>query len=316
MRDEIDKILQGNERSGARLINLLEERDPRGTAMLKSLYPHTGNAFLVGITGPPGVGKSTLVSQMVRVLRLRDLRVGVLAVDPTSPYTGGALLGDRIRMQVHDDDPGVFIRSMATRGYPGGISRVTREAALVLDAMRYAVIIIETAGVGQQELDVAGCVHSTVVVSMPGMGDAVQAMKAGLAEIGDVWVVNKSDLPGAADLVLTLEAMLGLRSHGEEKWRPPVVSTVASEEQGVAALVEELFAHRRYLTESGLIGVRRSRSAFDLFRSLVAEMVGEKLLEETSEFIALREDLRRRAIDPYTAAEALMARLFPVQGSS
>jgi LAO/AO transport system kinase len=281
--------------------------------MLKTLYPHTGNAFLIGITGPPGVGKSTLVSQMVSDLRAREKRVGVLAVDPTSPYSGGALLGDRIRMKTHEADHGVFIRSMATRGYKGGISRVTREAALVLDAMGYAVIIIETAGVGQQDVDIAGCVHSTAVVSMPGMGDAVQAMKAGLLEIGDVLVVNKSDLPGAADLVLTLEAMINLHGYREGEWRPPVVKTAAVQNQGIDRLIDIVFQHRRHLESTGRLAERLARNEFHLFRQLVLDAAATFLFRDSPELTALRNDLRRRAIDPYRAAEKLLERIAPRQ---
>ena len=184
MKPEVEKILQGDQLAGSRLISLLEDRDPRGIQMLKAIYPRVGNAFLIGITGPAGAGKSTLVSRMVGCLRGRGLRVGVVAVDPSSPYTGGALLGDRIRMQGHETDPGVFIRSMAARGQAGGIGRATREAAQVMDAMGCQAVLIETVGIGQGEVAVSSCVHTTAVVSIPGMGDEIQAMKAGVLEIG------------------------------------------------------------------------------------------------------------------------------------
>jgi LAO/AO transport system kinase len=310
MKPDVEKILHGEQLAGSRLISLLEDRDPRGIEMLKAIYPHAGKAFLIGITGPAGAGKSTLVSRMISCLRGRGLRVGVVAVDPSSPYSGGALLGDRIRMKRHEADEGVFIRSMAARGHMGGISRATREAALVMDAMGYPVVVIETVGVGQHEVDIVGCVHVTVVVSIPGMGDEIQAMKAGLLEIGDVFVVNKADLPGAEELVQLLEGIVSLTRRREGDWRPPVVKTIASENQGIAGLMDLLFEHRRQLEACGRLAERLTRNEFNLFRSLVAEMAEKRLLIDSPELSAVREDLRRRTIDPYTAAERLIARIF------
>ncbi len=307
--EEIEKILAGNQLAGARLISLLEAADPRGVAMLKTLYPHTGRAFVIGVTGPAGAGKSTLVSAMVGYLRGRGRRVGVVAVDPSSPYTGGALLGDRIRMQRHETDPGVFIRSMAARGHRGGLSRATREAALVMDAMGYEVILIETAGVGQGEVDVAGCVHATAVVSVPGMGDEVQAMKAGLLEIADVFIVNKADLPGADELALTLEGIVSLRGTRGGEWRPPVVKTVASKNEGIGALMGVLAEHRRQLAASGRLTERLAGNELTFLRELVLDLAAGKLLRESPELAAIRERLACRALDPYTAAEMILAGL-------
>jgi LAO/AO transport system kinase len=306
MRDDVQKILEGNQLAGARLIRRLEDEEPHGLEMLKALYPHTGKAFLIGVTGPAGTGKSTLVSCMIRHLRGRGLRVGVVAVDPSSPFTGGALLGDRIRMQGHETDSGVFIRSMASRGQPGGVSRAAREAALVMDAMGYDAVVIETVGVGQGEIGVSGCVHTTAVVSIPGMGDEVQAMKAGLLEIGDVFIVNKADRRGADELVQLLESVVGLRSYAADEWRPPVVKTVALKNEGVDALVDLLFRHRRHLEASGRLGERLSRNDWHFFRQLVLEMAAKFLLRDSPELASLRQELARRAIDPYTAAERLI----------
>jgi LAO/AO transport system kinase len=245
---------------------------------------------------------------MISLLRGRGLRVGVVAVDPSSPFTGGAFLGDRIRMQAHETDPGVFIRSMAARGQPGGISRAAREAALVMDAMGYQAVVIETVGVGQGEIGVTGCVHTTAVVSIPGMGDEVQAMKAGLLEIGDVFIVNKADRSGADELVQLIESVVNLRSYPADEWRPPVVKTVALKNEGVDGLVDLLFQHRRYLESTGRLAERLHRNEIDFFRHVVMDMAEKSLLRESPELCCLQEELVRRAIDPYTAAERVLER--------
>ena len=231
---------------GARLIRLLEEEDTAGIEMLKHLYPHTGRAFVMGVTGPPGSGKSTLVNCLISEFRSRNMRVAVVAIDPSSPISGGALLGDRIRMRRHADDDGVFIRSMATRGHLGGLSKTTRETVLVFDAMGYDVVIIETVGVGQDEVEIAQFAHTTAVVSLPGMGDDIQAMKAGLLEIGDVFIVNKADNPGADDVVEQLQAMLNLAKRSENDWRPPVLKTVAVKNEGIVELADTFWDHRHF----------------------------------------------------------------------
>src|SRR5210317_1673732 len=227
MKVDPKKILQGDQLAGGRLIRLLEEDTPEGIAGFKAIFSHTGNAFVLGITGPPGSGKSTLVAHIIAEFRQRELKVGVVAVDPSSPLSGGAFLGDRLRMRQHTEDDGVFIRSMATRGHLGGLSRTTREAVMVLDAMGYDVVIIETVGVGQAEVEIAELAHTKAVVSIPGMGDDIQAMKAGILEIGDVFVVNKADRPGADDVVTQLRGMLEMGTNPEGAWHPPVLKTVA-----------------------------------------------------------------------------------------
>jgi LAO/AO transport system kinase len=302
----IDDVLAGRLLAGAKLINLLENGDPRGAEILKALYPCTGRAFLIGITGPAGAGKSTLVSRMIAELRGRGRRVGVVAVDPSSPFTGGALLGDRIRMQGHETDPGVFIRSMAARGRTGGIGRATREAALVMDAMGYDVVVIESVGAGQGEVDIAGCVHATAVVSVPGMGDEIQAMKAGLLEIADILVVNKADLPGADELAAVLADLAGAREASPGNRRPPVVRTSAARNEGIGRLVDVFFDFRRQLEADGGLEERRARNDFGFLRQLVMDMAARRLLSESPGLAALREAIRRREIDPYTAAERLL----------
>ena len=237
MKIETDKILQGNQLAAARLIRLLEEGDPAGINGLKTLYPQTGKAFVLGVTGPPGAGKSTLLTYIISELRQRQLKVGVVAVDPSSPFSGGALLGDRLRMRRHTEDKGVFIRSMATRGHMGGLSKTTKETALVYDAMGYEVVLIETVGVGQDEVDVSEFAHSTAVVSLPGMGDDIQAMKAGLLEIGDIFVVNKADKPGADDVVDQLRLMRDMRTEIDGAWKPPIIKTVAINGECVSDIV-------------------------------------------------------------------------------
>ena len=232
-KDLVPKIIQGDQLGGARLIRLLEEEDPLGIEALKQLYPHTGRASVIGVTGPPGSGKSTLVNCLISEFRSREMRVAVVAIDPSSPISGGALLGDRIRMRRHIEDPGVFIRSMATRGHLGGLSKTTRETVLVFDAMGYDVVIIETVGVGQDEVEIAQLAHTTAVVNLPGMGDDIQAMKAGLLEVGDVFIVNKADMPGADDVVEQLQSMIDLGRASAAGWRPPVLKTVAVRNEGI-----------------------------------------------------------------------------------
>lgn len=313
MREAVEKILSGSHLAGARLISLLEARQSEGVALLKQLYPHTGAAFIIGITGPPGAGKSTLVDCMITELRLRKKRVGVLAIDPSSPYSGGALLGDRVRMRGHELDDGVFIRSMASRGRMGGIGQSTREAVLVLDAMGHDVILIETVGVGQDEIDVIGVSHATVVVSIPGMGDDIQAMKAGLLEIGDVFIVNKADLAGSEELVRLLEGMLHLCIEATSPWRPPVIQTVAVRNEGVAELIDACFEFHRQASASGLLSQRIAGNQTAFFRQLVMELAAEKILKPASSrgrLAELKRAVARREIDPYTAAEKLLATFF------
>lgn len=309
MKTDPKKVLQGDQLAGGRLIRLLEEGAPEGIACLKTIFPHTGNAFVLGITGPAGSGKSTLVAHIIAEFRRRDLKVGVVAVDPSSPLSGGAFLGDRLRMRQHTEDEGVFIRSMATRGHLGGLSRTTRETVMVLDAMGYDVVIIETVGVGQDEVEIANFAHTTAIVSIPGLGDDIQTMKAGLLEVGDVFIVNKADRPGADDEVTRLESMLEMGMVPEDGWKPPVLQTVAVNGEGIAQLVDVFLRHRQFQMDSGQFKAHNSEQTFRFVRSLVMEMAADKIFknaEESTAYKKLLGNLDKRKIDPFTAAEKLV----------
>ena len=308
----VQKVIRGDQLAGGRLIRLLEEGDPAGIEMLKLLYPNTGNAYIMGITGPPGSGKSTLVNCMISVFRQSGTKVAVVAIDPSSPISGGALLGDRIRMRCHSEDEGVFIRSLATRGHLGGLSRTTRETALVFDAMGYEVIIIETVGVGQDEVEIAQFAHTSAVVSLPGTGDEIQVMKAGLLEIGDVLIVNKADRPGADDMVAQLRLMLAMKPRSDDGWRPPVLKTIAVKSQGIPELVDTFRRHRQFLMDSGTFGDHNFKREFQFFKKLVMEMAADKIFDDVSEspfYHVILENLKNRKIDPFAAAELLTDRL-------
>jgi LAO/AO transport system kinase len=305
--DVAAELLAGSVPAGARAIRWLDDADPRGRAVLERIFAATGRAHIVGITGPPGAGKSTLLDVLIGEQRRRGRRVGVLAVDPTSPFTGGALLGDRLRMGRHALDAGVFIRSLATRGEAGGLSRATYDACAVLDAMGFDVVFVETIGVGQEELDVVALAHSTVIVLVPGLGDEVQALKAGLMEAGDVLVLNKSDREGAEQTRRHLELLLHLRQDAAS-WPVPLLSSVATRTEGGAALCDALDAHRAWLEASGEFARVSERRAEQQFRRLTRALALPRLLEGAEDLLAL---VRARALDPYSAAERLLARQLP-----
>jgi LAO/AO transport system kinase len=309
MKIDAQDIIRGDQLAGARLIRQLEEGDPAGIEVLKILYSHTGKAFVMGITGPPGSGKSTLVNCIISEIRRRKLKIAVVAIDPSSPISGGALLGDRIRMHRHTEDDGVFIRSMATRGHLGGLTKTTREAVLVFDAMGYDVILIETVGVGQDEVEIAQFAHSTAVVSLPGMGDDIQAMKAGLLEIADLMVVNKADTPGADEVVEQLGAILDLGSRSQDEWLAPVLKTVAIKDRGIVELVDAYWRHRKFLIGSGQFAEHNYKWEFQFFRQLVMEMAADRVFSEINDspaYHTLLENLKNRKIDPFSAAEDLI----------
>ncbi|NGQ96228.1 methylmalonyl Co-A mutase-associated GTPase MeaB [Brevibacillus sp. SYP-B805] len=303
MHELTGRILAGDVRGAARAITCIENDYPERTQVLREIFPHTGRAKLIGITGAPGAGKSSLVDNLIGYLRSMELKVGVVAVDPTSPFTGGALLGDRVRMQSHALDKGVFIRSMGTRGSLGGLSRNTRDAVRVLDAYGCDVILIETVGVGQSELDVMHIADTTVVVLNPGGGDAVQAFKAGIMEIADLFVINKADLPGVEKLQVEVEQMLDLAKH-DAPWRPPVVRTVSIESRGLDDLWNAILRHQAYLVESGEGAARRAKHLKDEVLEIVHDQLYRRMLQsvEAGAFADALEDVAQRVRDPYTVA--------------
>lgn len=308
----VEQAREGRPRAVARLITLVENAAPQLREAMAALAPYTGQAYTVGLTGSPGVGKSTSTSALVSAYRRLGKRVGVLAVDPSSPFSGGALLGDRVRMQEHATDPEVFIRSMATRGHLGGLSWAAPQALRVLDGAGCEVILVETVGVGQSEVEIAAQADTSVVLLAPGMGDGIQAAKAGILEIGDVFVVNKADRDGADATARELNHMLGLGEAREPgDWRPPIVKTVAARGEGVDELVEALEKHRAWLAETGELAVRRRRRAADeieaialaALRARIGDLHGDRHLD------ALAERVAAGRLDPYGAADQLVSGL-------
>ncbi|UCC62707.1 MAG: methylmalonyl Co-A mutase-associated GTPase MeaB [Anaerolineae bacterium] len=330
-QDLVDRVLAGDRRAIARTISTIENDGPEARELLAALFPHTGRAHIVGVTGAPGTGKSTLVNELAQAYRRQDPppRVGIIAVDPTSPFSGGALLGDRIRMRDLFGDPGVFIRSMATRGSLGGLARATSNAVKILDAASYEVVLVETVGAGQSEVDVAKAAHTTVVVEAPGLGDDVQAIKAGILEIADVFAVNKADREGVEHSVMALEMMLDLNHasrpalhHGrlmpvegpptpaEETptWRPPICKTIATRGEGVPALLEAIQAHRTYLEETQTLSRRERARVEDELHYILGHLLMRRLMARVppDELTGLIDRVTARELDPYSAAEALL----------
>lgn len=322
----VDEVLAGNRRALARTITLVENGNGEAHDTLAWLYPSTGRAHIVGITGAPGTGKSTLVNALAKAYRQRGYTVGIVAVDPTSPFTGGALLGDRVRMRDLSGDPGIFIRSMATRGSLGGLARATSDVILVLDAAGFNRILVETVGVGQAEVDIASTAHTTIVVEAPGLGDEVQAIKAGVLEIADVLVVNKADREGADKTVTALHMMLGngavarqISHHGRAMqtqeaaasaagWTPPILKTVALRDQGVPELLETVEMHRDYLQTSGEYQRREEERAHNALVHILQSAVLRRLNSQVpaAELHNLVAHVASRELDPYSAAAQLL----------
>ena len=311
-----EQVLSGNIRAAARLMRDIDDVRPSAIDDLKQLYPQTGNAYIIGITGPPGAGKSTLVDQLTASFRKRGKRVGVVAIDPTSPFTGGAILGDRIRMNRHADDPGVFIRSLATRGALGGLSRSTADVALVMDAMGIDIVIIETVGVGQDEVDIVKTAHTTCVVMVPGLGDDIQAIKAGILEIGDVFVVNKADRDGSERTARELCTMLELRNTPADEWHPQVLKTEAQRGTGIEELTTEILAHREHLLSgdrlSSFLRERDERHFVEILRDTIFRRTMDRITSDGT-LCQVLDGIAGRTLDPYSAAEDVLARMAPPQ---
>ncbi len=320
-----ERVRSGDARAIARAISLIEDEAAAAAGLVRDIFPHTGHSYLVGVTGPPGAGKSTLVDRLTAATRTSGETVGVICVDPTSPFTGGAILGDRLRMQAHAHDEQVFIRSMATRGHMGGLARATSDAALVLDAAGKSLVIIETVGVGQDEVDIVRTADVSIVVLVPGTGDDVQALKAGIMEIADIFVVNKGDRDGADRMVTSIESNLALQAYGDGEWRPPIVKTEATTGRGVEELwatIRQFRDHSEKVTSGALpsvvSGVSRTnrarrlkaRNEFrlrDLLTHRFMELVEHDLLA-AGEFDALVARIAAREVDPYTAASDILSR--------
>jgi LAO/AO transport system kinase len=304
------KIRRGDVRSVSRAISTIENHSPESEELLKQLFPHTGQAYLTGVTGAPGTGKSTLVDRLAAYHRKQDERVGVIAVDPSSPYSGGAILGDRIRMQGHASDAGIFIRSMATRGFLGGLSRTTAEVALLLDAAGKKQILIETVGVGQDEIDIVRLADCVLVVLVPGLGDDIQNMKAGLMEIADIFVLNKADREGAERLEEQLHAMLSLVMP-RDGWHPPVIRTVATENRGIEDLAATVAKFRQHFESSG----EREKKHLEHWKNRLVEMIESRLLESVlggkggeARLQELAAAVAARKLDPFSAVSEILAK--------
>jgi LAO/AO transport system kinase len=306
----VGRVRSGDVRAVARAITLVEDGRPEARALLAALFPHAGRALVVGVTGPPGAGKSSLVDRLAAHLRRAGRTVGIVAVDPTSPFSGGAILGDRIRMQAHATDPGVFIRSMATRGHLGGLAAATDQVLTVLDAAGKDVILVETVGVGQDEVEIVGTADVSLVVLVPGLGDGVQALKAGIMEIADVFVVNKADRDGVERVVAEVQALLSLADGGEE--RPAVVTTVATRDEGVGELLEAVVAfHRRAAASGALAQKRRAQLRRQLEEAVRHRVMGHvfRTVIPPADVEATVERMAGRTVDPFTAAEEIVERM-------
>ena len=311
VRDLVDRARDGDPRAVARLISLVEDASPALREIMAALAPYAGRAAVLGVTGSPGVGKSTTTSALVTAFRADDRRVGVLAVDPTSPFSGGALLGDRVRMQDHATDRGVYIRSMATRGHLGGLAWSTPQALRILDSAGCDVVLVETVGVGQSEVEVAALADTTLVLLAPGMGDAIQAAKAGILEVGDVFVVNKADRDGADQVVRDLRGAIRLAERSPGDWREPIVKTVASRGEGVEEVVAAVDKHRAWMQRGGELDRRRRRRVRDEIEAIAVTALRGRFgdLHGDARLDTLAEKVLAGQIDPYAAADEILAAL-------
>lgn len=305
----VEKLFSSNHRAVARSISIVESDNTQATSLLKKIFPKVGNAYRIGITGPPGAGKSTITNQLTKFYRAQNKKVGIVAVDPTSPFTGGALLGDRVRMNEIGMDEGVFIRSMATRGSLGGLSKRAIDAADVLDAAGFDLIIFETVGVGQSELDIAEAADTTVVVLVPESGDAVQAMKAGLMEIADFIVMNKSDRPGSKQAIASLQTILMMRDHDEKSWVMNIISSIASENKGIEDIIKEIKRHRNYITTNNLLIKGRERRTKKRIKDIVENKIKEEIwsIESEKYLNSSLEKVVLGNLSPYHIAEEIIS---------
>jgi len=315
MEDLVAQVLQGSVRAMARLITLVENEDSRALQIMGAIYPHTGKAYVLGITGSPGTGKSTLTDKITTILRERQQTVGVIAVDPSSPFTGGALLGDRIRMQRSSGDAEVFIRSMATRGNLGGLARTTADVVKIMDAFGKNWVIVETVGVGQDEVEIAKTADTTIVVLAPGLGDTIQSMKAGVMEIADLYVINKADRSGADELLSEINVRVEQDSQiKKSSWQAPVLKTIAVENQGTESLVEAIEKHRSFLRESGKLRKNRREKTRQETLALLKDEISRNVLEKVlgnGRFDALIDDIVAHKKDPYTSVQEIVRTIFP-----